>query len=439
VDQTRPVRVDAQRLALIATSHGVSGPSFVMSLISQFVFPVPRPTYSMHSFPDELLWIPWDMDYSTCRTGNCLPAILLRCPNARFLVLYFHSNGEDIGSCYPFGSGLRSALEVHVMLVEYPGYGICPGHCSEEALWQVANTAFRFISQVLGWPPEDVIIMGRSLGAAVASRLAQSVVCNGLILVAPFLSLVDALSQYVGVFAHMVVGDMFSNRANMPNITVPLMVIHGQQDKLVSCAHGQQLFQLCPHDRKLLVCPTSMGHNCDLLSDPEYLIRPVFRFFSLPDYNFDDLFVPMEAFNKSLCPQYHNVVELTRNDSPLMQPAGDQEPCSPDGAKSPQLAVEAAETDDKVRRQIIEDKVHLCPRSHAHHSKGVSAISSSICSVISAPHSGMADSSTASSSGSGTVEAMPGEDLVGLPGLQMLDIETGISRFLLETDLLELA
>lgn len=37
-------------------------------------------------------------------------------------------------------------------------------------------------------------------------------------------------------------------------------------------------------------------HNCDLLSNPEFLIRPMLRFFSLPDYNFDELVVPAVAF-----------------------------------------------------------------------------------------------------------------------------------------------
>jgi len=64
-----------------------------------------------------------------------MPAIFLQCTNARYLVLYLHSNGEDIGLCYQFAQGLRMILEVHVLLVEYPGYGISPGHCSEETLF----------------------------------------------------------------------------------------------------------------------------------------------------------------------------------------------------------------------------------------------------------------------------------------------------------------
>lgn len=298
------------------------------SLVSALLFPAPRPSYSYHSFPNELLWIPRSLDYEACKSGDgdCFPAIFLRCPAARYFVIYFHSNGEDIGLCYAFGRGLRMVLEVHVLLVEYPGYGICPGRSSEETLWQVAVSAFRFAVEVLNWPAEDVIIMGRSLGAAVATQLAKAYHCHGLILVAPFLSLVDAFSTYIGALAPMLVGNIFSNEDHITRVKVPTLVIHGRRDNLVPCSQGQRLHELSPAKKKLLVTPDEMNHNSDLLSNAEFLIRPMLRFFSLPDYAFVELLVPPEAFDKTLCPQYHRLVEMTKDDAPLPQPMGDQEP-----------------------------------------------------------------------------------------------------------------
>jgi len=298
-----------------------------MSLVSSFLFPAPEATYSMHSFPNELVWIPRGLDYSKCQTGSCIPAIVLRCPAARYLIIYLHSNGEDVGLAYPFGAGLRMVLEVHVVLVEYPGYGICPGSCSEDSFWEAASAAFRFVTETLAWPAEDVIVMGRSLGAAVAVRLASVFQCHGVILVAPFLSLVECLSQYVGSFASMLVVNMFNNRERICDIKVPTLVIHGQMDRMIPCTQGEQLLQLCPNDKKMFVNPEDMSHNTDLLSNADYLIRPMLRFFALPDYSFVDLAIPAEAFDKRRCPLYHKVVEMVRDDVPLSQPLGDQEPC----------------------------------------------------------------------------------------------------------------
>lgn len=332
------------------------------NVIQALLFPAPAPSYTLRSFPNELLWIPWDLEYSTCKPANCVPAILQRCHGARYLVLYLHSNGEDIGNAYPFGEALRMVLEVHVLLVEYPGYGICPGKCSEESLWRVAEAAFRFATEALRFPREDVIIMGRSLGAHVATRLARTYECNGLVLVAPFLSLQVAMGQYVGLgLAGMLVGDAFSNRENMRHVKAPLVVIHGQKDSLVPCAQGRELFELCPQERKVLVCPASMTHNCDLMGDPEFLIRPMLRFFSLPDYNFDELQVPAEAFDKSLCPWYHGLVEKTRADEPLPRAAGDQEPWPMLLAEGLGLLVD--EVGEEAMEEVVEE---ILPESMGH-------------------------------------------------------------------------
>ncbi|CAJ1356393.1 unnamed protein product [Effrenium voratum] len=73
-----------------------------------------------------------------------------------------------------------------------------------------------------------------------------------------------------------------------PNRQVPTLVIHGSQDRLIDPAQGKQLTELCPSQRKLFVCP-KMGHNDDLLSDADFLFRPMLQFFPLPDYNFTEL------------------------------------------------------------------------------------------------------------------------------------------------------
>jgi hypothetical protein len=106
-----------------------------------------------------------------------------------------------------------------------------------------------------------------------------------------------------------------------------MLIIHGLQDRLINCSQGQQLWELCPHKKKLFVCPEQMSHNTDLLSNADFLIRPMLRFFALPDYSFVDLVIPAEAFDKRHCPQYHKLVETVKGDGPLPRPHGDEEEC----------------------------------------------------------------------------------------------------------------
>lgn len=300
-----------------------------MSLVSTLLYPAPTSSYHANSFPDELLWIPRSLDYKNCSPGDCLPAVLLKCSHARYLMIYLHSNAEDIGTARHFGMGVRMLLGMHVLLVEYPGYGIAPGspsECTEKSLWQATVNAFKFATEVLRWPTEDIIVMGRSLGAALAIRLACSYSFHGLILVSPFLSLAEAVGEYVGMIAPMLVGNLYRNCDLIPNVHLPTLVIHALNDKLVPCRQGQKLYELCPHERKLLVCPATMGHNGDLLRDANFLIHPMLRLFSLPDYSLVELEVPPEAFNKQLCMGYHGVFESSREHVSMGRCDGDTGP-----------------------------------------------------------------------------------------------------------------
>ena len=39
-------------------------------------------------------------------------------------MLYFHANAEDLGMCYFMLDCLRERLEVRVIAMEFPGYGL---------------------------------------------------------------------------------------------------------------------------------------------------------------------------------------------------------------------------------------------------------------------------------------------------------------------------
>lgn len=286
-----------------------------MSFTSTVVFAAPRPSYTYNDFAHELLWIPNDFDYKNLdslkgqaaldKARNSTAGILLQAPSARFLVIYLHSNAEDIGISYDFAHSLSHLLEVHVFLVEYPGYGICPGPCSEEGMKKAVDNAYRFVREVLQWPAQDILIMGRSLGAAIALDLATRVECHGLILVAPFLSLKDVVGSFVGVLARALVGEMFDNEKHIVDVNVPTLIIHGGTDWLVPKDQVQKLFDLCPHKTKRFVCHETMGHNDDLMAKADLLIWPMLCFFQLPDYTFDEIRIPPEAFDKRLCLDYH--------------------------------------------------------------------------------------------------------------------------------------
>lgn len=57
-----------------------------------------------------------------------IPCLFLRCnePSSKLLI-HFHGNAEDLGRAREFLNVMRTCLSVHVLAVEYPGYGIYQG------------------------------------------------------------------------------------------------------------------------------------------------------------------------------------------------------------------------------------------------------------------------------------------------------------------------
>ncbi|CAK9026886.1 unnamed protein product [Durusdinium trenchii] len=253
------------------------------NLVERVIFPAPKPSYSLDSFPRELILVPRE-------DGLQVPCLFLPFRHARFLFIYFHANAEDLGLSYSFCKILRDLFQVHVMAVEYPGYGVCPGTCDEEGVMANASAAMRFVLETLRWPKDGIKLFGRSLGTAPTIQLATRVEVGGVILVSPFTSIKELFRHQLGRLADLL-SDRFKNLDSTPKITSPTLIIHGQQDALVPLEHGRLIYASITCKR-MFVTPHNMSHNTSLLKDAATFILPMTHFFSLPDYTFEDLELP---------------------------------------------------------------------------------------------------------------------------------------------------
>mmetsp|Transcript_28286 Transcript_28286/g.61766 ORF Transcript_28286/g.61766 Transcript_28286/m.61766 type:complete len:518 (+) Transcript_28286:160-1713(+) len=257
------------------------------NLVERLIFPAPAASYTIDSFPDELILIPRE-------DGLQVPCLFLPFKHARFLVIYFHANAEDLGLSYPFITIIRDLFQVNVLAVEYPGYGICPGRTDEAGIMANAVCAMRFATETIGWPPDGIKLFGRSLGTGPTVALATEYDVAGVILVSPFLSIRTLFRCKVGRLAEMV-DDRFSNESLATKIRSPTLIIHGQQDALIPLEHGRRIYESVP-TRKMMVCPASMEHNTSLLRSVGTFVLPMTQFFSLPDYTFESIEVPHWVF-----------------------------------------------------------------------------------------------------------------------------------------------
>lgn len=225
------------------------------------------------------------------------------------LMIYFHGNAEDLGTSFQLLSGLREILKVRVLAMEYRGYGLFGGSakCSEGVL-EDALTVFDFCTDFLEINPQDIFLVGRSIGCSMASHVARYRKPSFLILISPFKTLQEAVAAVVGGLLSYLVAERFNNCESLKHVTAPVMIIHGQKDELIPFSQSQELIDACVNSRhSTLLTPPDMTHNrFDINLD---FIIPLLDFCSQIKVNLRRCSCPIKKALNSLEPKLISLLE----------------------------------------------------------------------------------------------------------------------------------
>ena len=175
-------------------------------------------------------------------------------------VIYWHGNGEDIGTSPPFQNPISDMFDFNILVVEYPGYGVYNGLSpSGDKIRKDAEIVYNYATETLGIKQENIILFGRSLGSGPATYLASKFKPYGLILMSGYTSIKQAAKDLT-MFG-FVVSDRFNNVKQIDKVSSPTLLIHGKVDTVINCSHSQNLYEKCTAQTKVLKMPNNMGHN----------------------------------------------------------------------------------------------------------------------------------------------------------------------------------
>ncbi|CAE7561025.1 gpc1 [Symbiodinium sp. CCMP2592] len=178
---------------------------------------------------------------------------------------------------------MAKGLKCNFLAVEYPGYGLCARSkgCEEisfEGVEDVALHALVYCVSVRGIPPEKVLLHGRSLGSGPVLRLAKRARdlmrwhIGGVVLQCPFISIRQVAADYVGLpGSYLIPKDCYNNLDALQelcleplNSWVPILILHGELDKVIKPYHGRALLQKAVetgHPQVEGVFPPHASHN----------------------------------------------------------------------------------------------------------------------------------------------------------------------------------
>ena len=169
--------------------------------------------------------------------GTRLHAWHIKAASGAPLVLYFGGNAEEVS--WLLDEIPRRDTGAAWLLVDYRGYGSSEGSPSEDAL--VADAAAwydRFAAE-----SARLYAFGRSLGSGVAVRLASERRVDGLILIAPFDSMVEVGTRhYPFLPVSWLLRHRFDSLALAPKISAPLLCIVATHDEVIPAEHAKRLY-----------------------------------------------------------------------------------------------------------------------------------------------------------------------------------------------------
>jgi uncharacterized protein len=156
----------------------------------------------------------------------------------RMAVLILHGNGGNITHRMPLYAVLREQ-GLDVLALDYRGYGQSRGTPSESGTYLDAEAAWQWLA-AHGSPPERILLLGESLGGAVATELALRHPPAGLILQSTFTSIPDIAKELTPWIPQRLIRTRYDTLAKLPRLQCPVLVLHGRADTLVRFVHAER-------------------------------------------------------------------------------------------------------------------------------------------------------------------------------------------------------
>ncbi|MEO0531014.1 MAG: alpha/beta hydrolase [Planctomycetota bacterium] len=157
-------------------------------------------------------------------------------------LLYCHGNGTDISRLLEVGRLLRDQLNVAVLLFDYRGYGKSDGRPIEAGVIADGLAAQRWLANRTGRSPDDVLLVGRSLGGGVATALAAEQGAEALLLQSTFTRITDAAaSHYPWLPVRLLMQNRFDSLGRIERYDGPVFISHGTADEVVPFEQSRQL------------------------------------------------------------------------------------------------------------------------------------------------------------------------------------------------------
>ena len=194
-----------------------------------------------------------------------------------FTVIVFNGNAGNRSYRAPLAAALQ-AHGVQVLLFDYRGFGGNDGTPTEAGLRADARAARAYVLGRSDVDASRLVYFGESLGSAVAIGLAADHPPAALIVRSPFPSLVDVgRIHYPFLPVRLVLEDRFAAVDDIGRVTCPVLVIAGDQDRIIPLALSRRVYEAISATRELVIVEGA-DHNDTALLAGERMVAAIMEF-----------------------------------------------------------------------------------------------------------------------------------------------------------------
>ncbi|MDX1809318.1 MAG: alpha/beta fold hydrolase [Sulfurospirillaceae bacterium] len=156
------------------------------------------------------------------------------------LLIYFGGNADDATRILLYTKDLT---DFNIVAFNYRGYLKSSGKPSEKNLFNDALKIYDTYGK-----NKKVIIIGRSLGTAVATYLSSQRKVDGLVLITPYDSIVSIAKDDYPIFPiDLLLKNKFESTKYMAKVQNPVALIEVEGDTTVTHKHFEKLKESVPH------------------------------------------------------------------------------------------------------------------------------------------------------------------------------------------------
>lgn len=208
--------------------------------------------------------------------GTRLHAWFCPAENPRAIVLFAHGNGGNVSFWAERMRELQQDHRVSVLIFDYRGYGKSEGKPTVPGVLEDARAAATFLARKVGVKESDLVLMGQSMGGAVAVQLAAEIQPRGLVLESTFSSFRDVADHHARWASWLVPREKLNSLASIGPYRGPLLQYHGDADVVVPIQFGEKLFAAA-NDPKAFYREPGGGHETPLPRDYRWQLDDFFE------------------------------------------------------------------------------------------------------------------------------------------------------------------